>query len=180
MIMVSSPNLIVIFLGLEVLSVSSYALAGLKRNDEQILGSRDQIFPDGKLCQRLPRLRPGPPFRHAHALDISGLIAFFAPVMAHPALGLAGLGLVLIGFAFKIALVPFHMWTPDVYEGAPTPVTAFFAVGPKAAGFAVLLQALRPLLEQRVSSRSLFWLLWGHGRPDHARRKPDRPPPKEH
>jgi NADH-quinone oxidoreductase subunit N len=63
---------------------------------------------------------------------------------------LAGLGLLIVGFGFKVAVVPFHMWTPDVYQGAPTPVTAFFSVGPKAVGFAVLLRILAPCWTQAL------------------------------
>src|ERR671920_1756424 len=58
----------------------------------------------------------------------------------YPPLLFAGAAMLLIGFAFKVALAPFHVWTPDVYEGAPTPVTAFMAAGPKAAGFAAFLR----------------------------------------
>ena len=71
---------------------------------------------------------------------------------------LIGLGLLLVGFGFKVALVPFHSWAPDVYEGAPTPVTAFMAVGPKAAGFAALMRILLqafPFLVQDWSSDSV-------------------------
>jgi NADH-quinone oxidoreductase subunit N len=76
-------------------------------------------------------------------------------------MGLVGLGLVLVGFAFKIALVPFHMWTPDVYEGAPTPITAFFSVGPKAAGFAVLLRIFLDFWGASAETELVFWALWG-------------------
>lgn len=74
-------------------------------------------------------------------------------------MALIGLGLVIIGFGFKIAVVPFHMWTPDVYEGAPTPITAFFSVGPKAAGFAVLLRIFYPYWKVALNSQAIFWLL---------------------
>jgi NADH-quinone oxidoreductase subunit N len=70
------------------------------------------------------------------------------------------MGLLLVGFGFKVALVPFHSWVPDVYEGAPTPVTAFMAVGPKAAGFAALIRVLVqafPFLAQDWGS--ILWLL---------------------
>jgi NADH-quinone oxidoreductase subunit N len=71
-----------------------------------------------------------------------------------------GMMLLLVGFGFKVALVPFHSWVPDVYEGAPTPITAFMAVGPKAAGFAALIRVLFqafPFLDQDWSS--VLWLL---------------------
>lgn len=72
----------------------------------------------------------------------------------------AGLGLVIVGFGFKIAVVPFHMWTPDVYQGAPTPITAFFSMGPKAVGFAVLVRLLYPFWEVAFNSEIIFSLLW--------------------
>jgi NADH-quinone oxidoreductase subunit N len=75
-------------------------------------------------------------------------------------MALVGLGLVVIGFGFKIAVVPFHMWTPDVYQGAPTPVTAFFSIGPKAVGFVVLLRIFYPYFEQALDSQLIFSLLW--------------------
>jgi NADH-quinone oxidoreductase subunit N len=71
-----------------------------------------------------------------------------------------GVALVLVGFGFKIALVPFHMWTPDVYEGAPTPVTAFFSVGPKAAGFTVLLRVFLNFWQASSDANLIFWVLW--------------------
>jgi len=74
-------------------------------------------------------------------------------------MGLAGLALVIIAFGFKVALVPFHMWTPDVYEGAPTPIAGFFSVGPKVAGFAVLIRLLAFISGLGSVSRRLLWAL---------------------
>jgi NADH-quinone oxidoreductase subunit N len=71
-----------------------------------------------------------------------------------------GLALVVAGFGFKIALAPFHMWAPDVYQGAPTPVTAFYSIGPKLAGLAVLLRFLSPLGQGTGGRPVLFWLVW--------------------
>jgi len=160
MIMVSSSNLVIIFLGLEVLSISSYALAGLKRKDEKsseaaikyfLLGS----FASGFFVYGLALL-----YGASHSTDISSIINYFK---ASPELSLMasiGLGLVIIGFGFKIAVVPFHMWTPDVYEGAPTPITAFFSIGPKAVGFAVLLRIFLSYWRITPESQAVFWLLW--------------------
>jgi NADH-quinone oxidoreductase subunit N len=160
MIMVSSSNLVIIFLGLEVLSISSYALAGLKRKDEKsseaaikyfLLGS----FASGFFVYGLALL-----YGASHSTDISVIINYFK---ASPELSLMasiGLGLVIIGFGFKIAVVPFHMWTPDVYEGAPTPITAFFSIGPKAVGFAVLLRIFLSYWRITPESQAIFWLLW--------------------
>jgi NADH-quinone oxidoreductase subunit N len=145
MVMVSSPNLIVVVLGLEILSVSSYALAGMKRDDDKAAEAAIKYFLMGSFASAF--LIFGLALLHgaAQSLELPAVVASFAGPGGDSLLGLAGLLLVVVGFAFKIALVPFHMWTPDVYQGAPTPVTAFFAVGPKAAGFLVLFKLLAPL-----------------------------------
>jgi NADH-quinone oxidoreductase subunit N len=74
-------------------------------------------------------------------------------------MALIGLGLVIIGFGFKIAVVPFHMWTPDVYQGAPTPITAFFSVVPKAVGFIVFLRIFTPYWKNALNTQAIFWIL---------------------
>jgi len=160
MIMVSSPNLVVIFLGLEVTSVASYALAGLNRNDDASSEAAVKYFLMGSFAGAFLVFGLALVFGTAHALDIGAVINGLGASSAAPALGLVGLGLVLIGFAFKIALVPFHMWTPDVYQGAPTPVTAFFAFGPKAAGFAVLFRILAPYWREGFAPEKIKGILW--------------------
>ncbi|NIM89486.1 MAG: NADH-quinone oxidoreductase subunit NuoN [Candidatus Aminicenantes bacterium] len=160
MIMVSSSSLVIIFLGLEVLSISSYALAGLKRKDKKsseaaikyfLLGS----FASGFFVYGLALL-----YGASHSTDISGILDYFRSSPELSLMATIGLGLVIIGFGFKIAVVPFHMWTPDVYEGAPTPITAFFSIGPKAVGFAVLLRIFLYYWRITPESQAIFWLLW--------------------
>jgi len=161
MIMVSSTHMIVVFLGLEVLSVSSYALAGLKRKDDKSSEAAVKYFLMGSFASAFLVFGLAILFGTAGTLDIPGLVGFFdSGPDQQQVLGLVGLGLVLIGFAFKIAIVPFHMWAPDVYEGAPTPVTAFFSIGPKAAGFAVLIRLLAPYWNAGFRSGKLFSFLW--------------------
>ena len=144
-IMVSSPDLLVILLGLELLSISGYVLAGLDRADPRSTESAVKAFLTGSLASAFLIFGLAFLYGAAGSLEIPSVrILLGAP--ASPAwTGLVGLGLVVVGFAFKVALVPFHMWAPDVYEGAPTPVTAFLTIVPKAAGFAVLLRLLGPL-----------------------------------
>ncbi len=140
-IMVSSPSLLVIFLGLETLSVSSYAMAGLKREDGKSTEAAVKYFLTGSFASAFLVFGLALLYGASGSLDIRELATSgtaFGPAMK------AGLALVVAGFGFKIALVPFHMWAPDVYEGAPTPITAFFAVGPKIAGFAVVYRLLSP------------------------------------
>jgi NADH-quinone oxidoreductase subunit N len=153
-VMVSSPNLLVILLGLELLSISGYALAGIDRADPRSTESAVKAFLTGSLASAFFIFGLAFLYGAAGSLDIpSILFALGAPASAAWA-GLVGLGLVVIGFAFKVALVPFHMWAPDVYEGAPTPVTAFLTVAPKAAGFAVLLRLLGPAGSGPVTIRT--------------------------
>ena len=160
MMMTSSSDLLVIFLGLEVLSVSSYALAGLRRADEKSGEAALKYFLLGSFASAFLVL--GLAFLYGAARS-----TFIPEVMAHlgngagpTGMGWFGLALILVGFGFKIAIVPFHMWTPDVYEGAPTPVTAFFSVGPKAAGFVVLLRVFMNLGDSVPAGSPIFLALW--------------------
>ena len=159
-IMVSSSDLLVIFLGLEVLSISSYALAGLRREDEKSSEAAVKYFLLGSFASAF--LIYGLAFLYgaSQATGILSIIEHFRSQAQFSLMALIGLGLVIIGFGFKIAVVPFHMWTPDVYEGAPTPITAFFSVGPKAVGFAVLLRIFYPYWSVALDSEAIFWLLW--------------------
>lgn len=160
LIMVSSADLLVIFLGLEVLSISSYALAGLRRKDEKSSEAAIKYFLLGSFATAFLIYGLALLFGAAHSTDIGTIISVFGSEAGLSLMGLIGLGLVVIGFGFKIAVVPFHMWTPDVYQGAPTPITAFFSVVPKAAGFAILLRIFLPYWQTALHTRPLFWLLW--------------------
>lgn len=157
-IMVSSLDLIVIFLGLEVLSVASYALAGLKRDDPRSAESAIKYFMTGSLAGAFLIFGLAFLYGAAGSLDVPAILA--ALRRSPPSwTALAGSGLFLAAFGFKIAIVPFHMWAPDVYEGAPTPVTAFFSVVPKAAGLAVLMRLLAPFWVGAGRPEQLRWLL---------------------
>lgn len=160
MIMVSSLDFIVIFLGLEVLSISSYALAGLRRSDEKSSEAAIKYFLLGSFASAFLIYGLALLYGTTHSTGILTIIEYFKSQTNLGPMALIGLGLVIIGFGFKIAVVPFHMWTPDVYEGAPTPVTAFFSVGPKAVGFAVLLRIFYPYWKVALNSQAIFWLLW--------------------
>jgi NADH-quinone oxidoreductase subunit N len=159
MIMVSSSDLLIIFLGLEVLSMSSYALAGLKRGDERSTEAAVKYFLLGSFASAFLVFGLAFLYGAAHSLEISNIVGF---LRANNSLGmgLAGLGLVIIGFGFKIAVVPFHMWTPDVYEGSPTPITAFFSVGPKAVGFTVLIRLFHLYWSDELNSQIVSSSLW--------------------
>ena len=144
MIMVSTRDLLIVFLGLEVFSVSAYALTGLKRNDERSEEAAAKYLLMGSFAAAFMVFGLALLFGAGGSFDI-GLIFGAANAAGWPASALAGLGLVITGLAFKIALVPFHMWQPDVYQGAPTPVSGYFVVAPKTAGFLVLLRLMLPL-----------------------------------
>lgn len=158
-IMVSSEDLIVIFLGLETLSVASYVLAGLKKEDQKSSEAAIKYFLLGSLASSFLVLGLAFIFIQSQSFNLKEIGFVINKSEASP-LFLIGLSLVLIGFGFKVALVPFHMWTPDVYHGAPTPIAAFFSVGPKAAGFLVLFRLLRPFLEPIFSRQNLQIILW--------------------
>lgn len=160
LIMVSSGDLLVIFLGLEVLSISSYSLAGLRRKEEKSSEAAIKYFLLGCFASAFLVYGIALLYGATYSTDIALIINHFQSGEGLGLMALIGLGMVVIGFGFKIAVVPFHMWTPDVYEGAPTPITAFFSVGPKAVGFAVLLRVLYPYLKNvQDSSQAIFLLL---------------------
>jgi len=160
MIMVSSSDFLVIFLGLEVLSVSSYALAGLRTKDDKSSEAAVKYFLLGSFASAFLVYGLALLYGASRTTAIPGIIDTFRTETNLGVMALVGLGLVVIAFGFKIAVVPFHMWTPDVYEGAPTPITALFSVGPKAVGFAVLLRFFYPYWKVALDSQAVFWLLW--------------------
>ena len=160
-IMVSSTSLLVIFLGLETLSVSSYALAGLKRKDPKSSEAAVKYFLMGSFASAFLVFGLALLYGAAGSLEFAGIRAALSGPAGGPSVaGWAGLALVIAGFGFKIALVPFHMWAPDVYEGAPTPVTAFFSIGPKLAGFTVLFRFLSPIWTQGGAQPVIYRFLW--------------------
>lgn len=159
-IMVSSSDLIVIFLGLEVLSLSSYALAGLRREDEKSNEAAVKYFLLGSFASAFLVFGIAFLYGATHTTDIPAIVQGVQSGSSLGMLGLTGLALIIVGFGFKIAVVPFHMWTPDVYQGAPTPITAFFSVGPKAVGFAVLLRIFVPYFQNALDSQLIFAALW--------------------
>ncbi|MEO5360897.1 MAG: NADH-quinone oxidoreductase subunit N [Nitrospirota bacterium] len=139
MIMASAGNLITLYLGLELMALSTYVLAGFVRHDTKSTEAAVKYFLTGGFSTALLLYGISLIYGVTGSMDLKTIAVYIAghDVSGNP---MAAIALVLIvsAFAFKIAAVPFHMWAPDVYEGAPTPVTAFMSIGPKAAGFAVL------------------------------------------
>jgi NADH-quinone oxidoreductase subunit N len=159
MIMTSTQSLLVMFLGLEVLSISCYALAGMRRRDEKSGEAALKYFLLGSFASAFLVLGLAFVFGAAESLEVPAIIQAFS-LTGPSVLGILGVALVVVGFGFKIAIVPFHMWTPDVYEGAPTPVTAFFSVGPKAAGLVVFVRIFLNFWHTVPNSSPVFSALW--------------------
>src|SRR5690348_9936396 len=142
-VMVSATSLMSLYVGLELQSLAGYVLAAYRRTDERSAEAGLKYFVLGALASGILLYGISLLYGFTGTTNFAGIAAAFG--RGAPTLGLLfGLVFVLAGIAFKASVVPFHMWTPDVYEGAPTPVTAFFASAPKVA--AVLL-ATRVCLE---------------------------------
>jgi NADH-quinone oxidoreductase subunit N len=155
-IMVSSPHLVVIILGFEVTSISSYALAGWNRAEERSIEAAAKYFLLGGFAGAFLVFGIAVLYGATRSFDISSIAAAFGGPTNRSLLAWAGVGLVVSGISFKVAFVPFHMWAPDVYHGAPTPVTAFFVFAPKAAAMSVLFRILVILRQPAAGSSALF------------------------
>ena len=135
MFMASGNDLVVIFLGLETSSIATYVMAGLRKSDLRSNESSMKYFILGSFASAFLLYGMALIYGATGATNITQ-IAENLENPNFPALLLIGAAMMIVGFGFKVATVPFHVWTPDVYEGAPTPVTAFMATGPKTAAFA--------------------------------------------
>jgi NADH-quinone oxidoreductase subunit N len=141
LLMTSANDLIVVFLALEILSIALYVLAAFDRNRLESGEAGLKYFVLGAFSSAVLLYGVAFVYGATGTTSLSGIAAFLAQnTLFSSGLLLAGLALILVGLGFKVAAVPFHMWTPDVYQGSPTPVTGFMAAGAKAAGFAALLR----------------------------------------
>ena len=159
MLMASAADLIIIFLGLETFSLAVYVLAGFfrtqpKSNEASLKYFLLGAFSTGFLLYGIALI-----YGATGTTNLKGIYEFVRNIhlLTDPLL-LIGMGLLIVGFGFKVASVPFHMWTPDVYEGAPTSITAFMSVGPKAAGFAAFLRVFLYALSSLQTD--WVWILW--------------------
>jgi NADH-quinone oxidoreductase subunit N len=140
MLLAASRDLIVVFLGIELMSITSYVLCGLDRRSSRGAESALKYFLLGAFSTGFLLYGIALVYGATGSTDIATIgTAVTGETFNNPLL-LAGIGLLIVGFGFKVAAVPFHMWTPDVYEGAATPVTAFMAAAVKAAAFAAFLR----------------------------------------
>ena len=135
MLMAAGNDLVVIFLGLETLSIATYVMCGLRRGDLKSNESAIKYFILGSFASAFLLYGMALVYGATGSTNITDIAARVGNAN-FPALLLVGGAMMVIGFGFKVATAPFHIWTPDVYEGAPTPVTGFMAAGPKAAAFA--------------------------------------------
>ncbi|PRX32687.1 NADH-quinone oxidoreductase subunit N [Meinhardsimonia xiamenensis] len=141
MVMVSAGDLIALYMGLELQSLALYVVAALRRNSVKSTEAGLKYFVLGALSSGLLLYGASLAYGFAGTTRFAGLIA--AAEGGEISLGLLiGLVFILAGLAFKVSAVPFHMWTPDVYEGAPTAVTAFFATAPKMAAMGLIARVL--------------------------------------
>lgn len=140
MLMASAADLIVVFLALELLSIPLYVMAGFAVPRPDSEESALKYFLLGAFASGFVLYGTSLIYGATGYTDFIDIIQVMASGKALQGLLIAGAGLLLIGFGFKIAVVPFQMWTPDVYQGAPSPVSGFMSIGAKAAGFAALVR----------------------------------------
>jgi proton-translocating NADH-quinone oxidoreductase chain N len=137
----AAQNLLMIFLGIEFVSLLSYLLVGFLKNDPRSKEAAIKYLLFGSVCSGVMLYGMSLLYGVAGTLELAaiGNALFYAPFKP---LAIVSVLFFFTGLGFKISMAPFHMWAPDVYEGAPTPVTAFLTVAPKALGFAVLMRVL--------------------------------------
>ncbi len=162
MLMISSSDMLALYMGLELASLAQYVLASIQRDNVRSSEAGLKYFVLGSLASGMMLFGISLIYGFTGTINF-GEIAEVLTVLSGESesvlllltsYGLVtGLVLLLVGFCFKISAVPFHMWTPDVYEGAPTPVTAFFAIAPKIAALFLLSR----VLEQPFAELKVFW-----------------------
>jgi NADH-quinone oxidoreductase subunit N len=153
-LMSSAIELVLIFIALEISSISTYVLAGFRRREASSSESSLKYFLLGSFATAFFLYGVAMMFGATGSTNIDVISASLRSGN-NQLLPYVAVALMFVGLGFKVASAPFHIWTPDVYEGAPAPVVGLMSTGPKAAAFAVLL---RVLFETNAPGR--FWLLW--------------------
>lgn len=160
MVMVSAANLLLFFVGLETMSIGLYALAGLRREDSGSVEAGLKYLLLGAFSSAFLLYGIALVYGGTGTVNYVGIAQCFSDGHSPGPMTLTGLALLLVGFAFKVSAVPFHFWSPDVYEGSPTTITAFMSTGPKAAAFVGLIRvfgvAFAPTAEHWTTALSVI------------------------
>jgi NADH-quinone oxidoreductase subunit N len=159
MFMVSANHFLVIFVGLETLSISIYVMAAMMPHNPRSREAGLKYLLLGAFSSGLFLYGAALVYGATGSLSLPAIGKYFQTGAVGP-MAAAGMGLLLVGFSFKAAIAPFHMWTPDVYEGAPTPLTGYMSVAVKAAAFAVFVRVFfESLSVLQVSWTHILWVL---------------------
>ena len=161
MLMASANDLILIFLGLEILSIPLYVMAGFDRRREESAESAMKYFVLGAFSSAIFVYGIALTYGATGSTNLAQIAAFLSRnVLVNDGVLMGGLALLIVGFAFKIAAVPFHMWTPDVYAGAPSPAVGFMAAVAKVGGFMALIRVLVSTLPTMSSTwQPALWVI---------------------
>ncbi len=161
MLMGSANDLIVMFLGLEIMSIALYVLAGSDLRKNKSGEAALKYFILGGFSSAIFLYGIALVYGSTGSTNLAGIAQFLATTLIiHQGVLLAGLGLMIVGFAFKVGLVPFHTWAPDVYQGSPTPATSFMAAVAKAGGFAGFLRVVFSTMGTlKLDWEPIIWVL---------------------
>jgi NADH-quinone oxidoreductase subunit N len=153
-LMSSAVELVLIFIALEISSISTYVLAGFRRHEASSTESSLKYFLLGSFATAFFLYGVALMFGATGHTNINEISAALQAGQI-PLLAVVGVAFMFVGLGFKVAAAPFHIWTPDVYEGAPAPIVGFMSTAPKAAAFAVLLRVVYV-----IDVHALFWVIW--------------------
>src|SRR5213592_4538966 len=160
LMMAATNELVMVFLGLEILPIATYVMAGFRRADLKSNESALKYFLLGSFSSAFFLYGVALIFGATGSTNLIGIAESLRSSEVQISLVELSAALMLIALCFKVAVAPFHIWTPDVYEGAPTPVTGLMSVGPKAAGFAVLFRVFLTAFSTIDDRwRSAIWLV---------------------
>jgi NADH-quinone oxidoreductase subunit N len=155
MLMSSATELVMIFIALEISSIGSYVLAGMRRRVAESAESSLKYFLLGSFATAFFLYGVALIFGATGSTNVYTIAASIGSMSPIPPMIYLAVALMFVGLGFKVAAAPFHVWTPDVYEGAPSPIVALMSTGPKAAAFAVLLRVLFAM-----DAPGWFWIVW--------------------
>ncbi len=162
MVMISAGSFLTLYMGLELLSLSLYALVAFNRDSSEASEAAIKYFVLGAIASGMLLYGMSILYGLTGTLDLASVAERLAAAPEHGRVSiLFGMVFILVGLAFKLGAVPFHMWMPDVYQGAPTSVTAFLGTAPKLAGFAMLIRLLVEGMDSQQASWGQIMMLLG-------------------